>query len=76
MGLKNVSLSYGGLQTSQDIIQVRNNSTNVARHVYVTVTGLLLMVFYCTMSGLAGISTGKYSHFGTEVTFLKHFGAT
>lgn len=49
--------SYGGLQTSQDIIQVRNNSTNVARHVYVTVTGLLLMVFYCTMSGLAGIST-------------------
>ena len=68
MGLKNVSLSYGGLQTSQDIIQVRNNSTNVARHVYVTVTGLLLMVFYCTMSGLAGISTGKYS--------LKDFGAT
>lgn len=49
--------SYGGLQTSQDIIQVRNNSTNVGRQIYVTATGLLLMVFYCTMSGLAGIST-------------------
>ena len=51
--------SYGGLQTMQDIIQVRNNSTNVGRQIFVTVTGLLLMIFYCTMSGLAGISTGN-----------------
>ena len=45
----------------QDIIQVRNNSTNVGRQIFVTATGLLLMIFYCTMSGLAGISTGKKS---------------
>lgn len=53
-------LSYGGLQTAQDIIQVRTNSTNSGKQIYVTVPGLLLMVFYCTMSGLAGISTGNY----------------
>jgi len=49
--------SYGGLQTMQDIIQVRNNSTGTRRQIYVTASGLLLMIFYCTMSGLAGIST-------------------
>lgn len=49
--------SYGGLQTAQDIIQVRTNSTGIGKQIYVTVKGLLLMVFYCTMSGLAGIST-------------------
>lgn len=49
--------SYGGLKNAQDIIQVRNNATNSGRQIYVTVAGILLMVFYCTMSGLAGIST-------------------
>ena len=67
----NVCLSYGGLQTTQDIIQVRNNSTGVGRQIYVTATGLLLMVFYCTMSGLAGISTGNSGNFGIKDLHLR-----
>ncbi|KAJ7385456.1 hypothetical protein OS493_016540 [Desmophyllum pertusum] len=49
--------SYGGLTTAQDIINVRNNSTDTGKHIYVTTIGLLLMIVYCSMSGLAGIST-------------------
>lgn len=36
---------------------MRNYVKNSGKQIYVTVTGILLMIFYCTMSGLAGIST-------------------
>lgn len=49
--------SYGGLKNAQDIIQVHNYVKNSGKQIYITVTGILLMIFYCTMSGLAGIST-------------------
>jgi hypothetical protein len=49
--------SYGGLHPHHEII--KDNNKQVQSKIYVTVLGVLLMLIYCTISGLAGVYTGE-----------------
>ncbi|XP_031553771.1 probable UDP-sugar transporter protein SLC35A4 isoform X2 [Actinia tenebrosa] len=53
--LAGISNSYGGLHPHHEII--KDNKQQVENKIYVTLLGVLLMLLYCTISGLAGVYT-------------------